>query len=90
MDLVAKWKRCFNCPLDCGHVLLSKTGAYAGTIGERFEYNQAIDGQMMAIYDLNFILKWTVETNRLGIDRVGPAYAIASMRIASVVSYVDP
>jgi len=77
MDLVVKWKGCFNCPLDCGHVLLSKTGPYAGTMGEGFEYNQAIDGQMMAIYDLNFVLKWTVETNRLGIDCDGPAYATA-------------
>ena len=77
MDLVVRWKGCFNCTLDCAHILLSKSGRYAGTMGEGFEYNQAIDGQMMDIYDLNFVLKWTVETNRLGIDCDGPAYAIA-------------
>jgi aldehyde:ferredoxin oxidoreductase len=32
---------------------------------------------MMAIYDLNWVLKWTAETNRLGVDCDGPAYAIA-------------
>ena len=75
--LIVKWKGCFNCPLHCGHVLASRSGKYAGLVGEGFEYNQAIDGQMMAIYDLNFVLKWTIETNRLGLDCDGPAYAIA-------------
>ena len=77
MELVVKWKGCFNCPLDCSHVLICKRGPYAGTMSEGFEYNQQIDGQMMEIYDLDFVLKWTVETNRLGVDCDGPAYAIA-------------
>lgn len=76
-ELIVKWKGCFNCPLHCGHILASRSGKYAGLVGEGFEYNQAIDGQMMGIYDLNFVLKWTIETNRLGLDCDGPAYAIA-------------
>lgn len=75
--LIVKWKGCFNCPLHCGHVLKARAGKFAGLVGEGFEYDQQIDGQMMGIYDLNFVLKWTVETNRLGIDCDGPAYAIA-------------
>ena len=77
MDLVVKWKGCFNCQLDCSHILQSKRGPYAGLMTEGFEYNQQIDGQMMGTYDLNFVLKWTAETNRLGVDCDGPAYAIA-------------
>ena len=76
-SMIVKWKGCFNCPLHCGHVLKAGSGPYAGTVGEGFEYNQQIDGQMMGIYDLNFVLKWTTETNRLGLDCDGPAYAIA-------------
>ena len=76
-DMIVKWKGCFNCPLHCGHVLIAKSGEYAGMVGEGFEYDQQIDGQMMGIYDLNFVLKWTIETNRLGLDCDGPAYAIA-------------
>ncbi len=76
-ELIIGWKSCFNCPLHCGHMLEAKSGPYSGLKGEGFEYNQQIDGQMMGIYDLNFVLKWTVETNRLGFDCDGPAYAIA-------------
>ncbi|MEM4245939.1 MAG: aldehyde ferredoxin oxidoreductase C-terminal domain-containing protein, partial [Candidatus Bathyarchaeia archaeon] len=76
-SMIVKWKGCFNCPLHCGHVLKASAGPFTGLIGEGFEYNQQIDGQMMGIYDLNFVLKWTVETNRLGLDCDGPAYAIA-------------
>jgi len=76
-SLIVKWKGCFNCPLHCGHILGVRSGLYAGTFGEGFEYNQQIDGQMMGIYDLNFVLVWTNETNRLGLDCDGPAYAIA-------------
>jgi len=76
-NMIVKWKGCFTCPLHCGHVLIAKSGEYAGLVGEGFEYDQQIDGQMMGIYDLNFVLKWTIETNRLGVDCDGPAYAIA-------------
>lgn len=75
--LIVKWRACFNCSLHCAHVLKARSGPYVGLVGEGFEYNHQIDGQMMGIYDLNFVLKWTVETNRLGSDCDGPAYAIA-------------
>jgi aldehyde:ferredoxin oxidoreductase len=76
-ELIVKWKSCFNCPLHCSHIVQANSGPFAGILGEGFEYNQMIDGQMMGIYDLNFIVKWTNETNRLGLDCDGPAYAIA-------------
>jgi aldehyde:ferredoxin oxidoreductase len=76
-EIIVKWKSCFNCPMHCSHIVKAKAGPFAGEIGEGFEYNQMIDGQMMGIYDLNFVVKWTNETNRLGIDCDGPAYAIA-------------
>ena len=74
---IVKWKGCFNCPLHCSHIVMAKSGPFQGTVGEGFEYNQMIDGQMMGIYDLDFIVKWTNETNRLGLDCDGPAYSIA-------------
>jgi aldehyde:ferredoxin oxidoreductase len=76
-ERIVKWKGCFNCPLHCSHFVEAIEGKFAGTSGEGFEYNQMIDGQMMEIYDLDFIVKWTNETNRLGLDCDGPAYAIA-------------
>ncbi len=76
-ERIVKWKGCFNCPLHCSHIVMAKSGKFAGTFGEGFEYNQMIDGQYMGIYDLDFIVKWTNETNRLGLDCDGPAYAIA-------------
>jgi aldehyde:ferredoxin oxidoreductase len=76
-QVIVKWKGCFNCPLHCSHIVMAKSGPFKGSVGEGFEYNQMIDGQMMGIYDLNFIVKWTNETNRLGLDCDGPAYSIA-------------
>ena len=76
-SIIVKWKSCFNCPFHCSHIVTAKAGFYCGEIGEGFEYNQMIDGQMMGIYDLNFVVKWTNETNKLGVDCDGPAYAIA-------------
>jgi len=76
-EIIVKWKGCFNCPLHCSHIVKARVGPFAGETGEGFEYNQMIDGQMMAIYDLNFVVRWTNETNRLGLDCDGPAYAIA-------------
>jgi aldehyde:ferredoxin oxidoreductase len=76
-DVIVKWKSCFNCPFHCSHIVKARAGPYVGEMGEGFEYNQMIDGQMMGIYDLNFVVKWTNETNKLGIDCDGPAYAIA-------------
>ncbi len=77
MKHVTKWKSCFNCPLHCAHVVRGLEGQFKDLVGEGYEYDQMIDGYMMGIYDLNFVLKWTIETNRLGIDCDGPAYTIA-------------
>ena len=75
--LIVKWRGCFNCPLHCAHIVMAREGPYAGTFGEGFEYNQLIDAQYMGIFDINFVVKWTVETNRLGLDCDGPAFSIA-------------
>ncbi|MEM2890582.1 MAG: aldehyde ferredoxin oxidoreductase family protein [Candidatus Hadarchaeum sp.] len=74
---IVRWKGCFNCQMHCSHVLRGLEGPFKDVVGEGYEYNQMIDGYMMGIFDLNFVLKWAVETNRLGIDCDGPAYAIA-------------
>ncbi|MEM2878158.1 MAG: aldehyde ferredoxin oxidoreductase family protein [Candidatus Hadarchaeales archaeon] len=74
---IIRWKGCFNCQMHCGHVLRGLAGPYKDIVGEGYEYNQLIDGYMMGIFDLNFVLKWTVETNRLGVDCDWPAYTIA-------------
>ena len=76
-EIIVKWKGCFNCPMHCSHIVRARAGPFCGEMGEGFEYNQMIDGQMMGIYDLNWVVRWTNETNRLGIDCDGPAYAIA-------------
>jgi aldehyde:ferredoxin oxidoreductase len=68
---------CFNCPVACSHYLGVESGRWAGERGEGYEVHQQVDAQRMGIYDPGFVLKWTNETNRLGSDCDGPAFAIA-------------
>jgi aldehyde:ferredoxin oxidoreductase len=77
MKFVIRGLGCFNCPLVCSHYIEITSGRWAGEKGEGYEYHQQVDSQRMGIYDPGFALRWTNETNRLGVDCDGPAFAIA-------------
>jgi aldehyde:ferredoxin oxidoreductase len=58
---------CFGCPLHCGNWAHVKEGAYEGVKGEGIELAVQDDSIFMDVTNPNFLAKWGLKCNELGL-----------------------
>jgi len=58
---------CFGCPVHCGNWTHVKEGPYAGVKGEGFELNVHEDSTYLDVTNPNFLAKWGLRCNELGL-----------------------
>jgi aldehyde:ferredoxin oxidoreductase len=76
--LMVKHFACFSCPIRCGKVMKVEVGPYRGTVAHGPEYETIAGfGSMCLNDDPNYIIAANDLCNRLGLDTISTASAVA-------------